>query len=152
MPQGVDNFDKKAQAVACGIHHTLILTTEGQIFSFGSNIEGQLGAETQHSSSITPVLVDDISHIPMTHIAAGSFSASVAKDTGSLYLWGTGSFGEFRTPHRVKKIKEKVIELSIGHHFGMVLTEERNLYTWGDNSMGQLGSGDFIDRPTPQLM
>ena len=111
----------------------MILTTEGQIYAFGSNVEGQLGADTQHSSSITPILVEDISHIPMAYIAACTFSAAVAKDTGSLYLWGTGTFGEFRTPHRVKKIKEKVKEVSIGHHFGMVLTEERSLYTWGTN-------------------
>jgi alpha-tubulin suppressor-like RCC1 family protein len=49
-------------------------------------------------------MVEDISHIPMKYIAAGSFSASIAKDSGSLYLWGTGTFGEFKTPHRVKKI------------------------------------------------
>ena len=34
----------------------------------------------------------------------------------------------------------------------MVLTEDRDIYTWGINEDGQLGSGDFCDRPTPQLM
>jgi alpha-tubulin suppressor-like RCC1 family protein len=34
----------------------------------------------------------------------------------------------------------------------MVLTEDRQIYTWGRNDDGQLGSGDFFDRPTPQLM
>jgi len=31
----------------------------------------------------------------------------------------------------------------------MVLTEGRQIYTWGINEDGQLGSGDFVDRPTP---
>ena len=93
--------------------------------------------------------MDDIGHIPMSYIAAGSFSSSVAKETGSLYLWGTGTFGEFKTPHRVKKIKERVMKVEIGDCFGIVLTEDRNLFTWGSNQEGQLGSGDFQNRPTP---
>jgi hypothetical protein len=44
----------------------------------------------------------------MKYIAAGSFSASISSDTASLYLWGTGTFGEFHSPHRVKKITERV--------------------------------------------
>ena len=122
--------------VACGINHTIILTVEGQIYSFGQNSEGQLGVATEHSSSITPVLVEDVAHIPMNYIAAGSFSASIAKETGSLYLWGHGTFGEFKTPHRVKKIKQKSAKVQIGNSFGAVLTEDKKIYTWGVNQEG----------------
>ena len=85
----------------------------------------------------------------MSYVSAGSFSASISKDTGSLYLWGTGTFGQFYTPHRVKKIEGKAIQVAIGDKFGLVMTEERDLYTWGINNNGQLGSGDFIEKPTP---
>ena len=109
MPLEIENFNHSSAQVACGNHHTLLLTTEGLIFSCGSNVDGELGVETEHTSTITPVVVEDISHIPMTYVAAGSFSASIAKETGSVYLWGTGTFGEFRTPHRVKKIEQRAI-------------------------------------------
>jgi len=56
------------------------------------------------------------------------------------------------TPHRVKKIDGKAMQVDLGDKFGIVMTEERQLYTWGSNSNGQLGSGDFTERPTPQLM
>ena len=72
----------------------------------------------------------------MSYIAAGGFSASISKDAGSLYLWGSGTFGEFQTPHRVKKIESKSIKASIGYQFGMVLTEDRRIYTWGINANG----------------
>jgi hypothetical protein len=49
-------------------------------------------------------VVEEISHIPMKFVAAGSFSASISEEKMDLFLWGTGSFGEFLTPHRVKKI------------------------------------------------
>lgn len=81
-------------------------------------------------------MVEDISHIPMKTISAGTFSASIAKETGSLYLWGTGTFGEFKTPHRVRKIDKRVLQVDIGDCFGIALTEENRIYTWGLNENG----------------
>lgn len=149
MPHQVDNYDQVSAQISCGKTHTLILTKTGCIYACGSNQEGQLGIKTEHNTSITPVLIEDISHITMSYVAAGSFSASISKDTGSLYLWGTGTFGQFFTPHRVKKIEGKAIQVAIGDKFGLVMTEERDLYTWGINDNGQLGSGDFKEKPTP---
>jgi hypothetical protein len=60
----------------------------------------------------------DILHIPMKVISAGSFSASIAADSGDLYLWGSEVFGEFFTPHRVKTIKSGCSEVSLGNHYG----------------------------------
>ena len=45
----------------------------------------------------------------MKFIAAGSFCASISEEEQSLFLWGSGAFGEFLTPHRVKKIKGTVV-------------------------------------------
>jgi hypothetical protein len=70
-------------------------------------------------------MIEDISHITMSYVAAGSFSASISKDTGSLYLWGTGTFGKFMTPHRVKKIDGKAMHVAVGDRYGIVLTEDR---------------------------
>lgn len=58
----------------------------------------------------------------MHSIAAGSFSAAISEDTKSLFLWGSGAFGEFLTPHRVKKIKGETLHVSVGDGFGMALT------------------------------
>jgi hypothetical protein len=48
------------------------------------------------------MLVSEISNIPMRFIAAGSFSGSISHEKGELYLWGSGSFGEFLVPTRIK--------------------------------------------------
>lgn len=85
------------------------------------------------------MLIADISHIPMKSIKAGSFSASISHDTGDLYLWGSGVFGEFLTPHRVKTINGSVVDVSIGNHFGVALSNEGAIYTWGHNNSGELG-------------
>lgn len=94
--------------VACGQMHTLLLSQAGHVYSCGANSFGQLGLNNKRNSLI-PLLIEDISHIPMRNIAAGSFSASVSHDTGDLFIWGSGIFGEFLTPHRVKTIQGSVV-------------------------------------------
>lgn len=74
----------------------------------------------------------------MCFIAAGGSSASISSDK-SLYIWGR----EFETPTKVQKIAEAVESVSIGLAFGVALTSDQKLYTWGQNAHGQLGKGDF---------
>ena len=85
----------------------------------------------------------------MKYIAAGSFSAAISEEKMDLFLWGTGSFGEFLTPHRVKKIKGQTVSVAVGNGFGVALSNHGYLYSWGVNDFGQLGSGDFKIRTTP---
>ena len=87
-------------------------------------------------------LVEEVSHIPMRFVSAGSFSASISEESKSLFLWGSGIFGEFLTPHRVKKIKEEVESVSVGSSFGVALTARGLVYSWGENNVGQIGTGE----------
>ena len=75
----------------------------------------------------------------MRYVAAGSFSASISYDSGNLYLWGSGVFGEFLTPHRVKTIKGMTVSVSIGNHFGIAVNQDGIVYSWGHNNSGELG-------------
>jgi len=99
--------------IASGLKHSLVLTRSGLVYAFGNNDTGELGLPAKKSSTV-PLCIQEISHIPMKFIAAGSFSASISAETNELYLWGSGTFGNFDTPHRVKKITEPVIHVSIG--------------------------------------
>ena len=87
----------------------------------------------------------------MRKIAAGSFSASIS-ERGELFIWGTGIFGEFLTPHRVKTINGDTIDVDIGNHIGAAVNRDGQVYSWGHNSNGELGQCDFDERPTPLLL
>ena len=91
-PTQVPNFSDCAKQVACGDYHSLVLSLSGLVYACGDNAGGQLGDQTRNQSE-TMKLVDEISHIPMTSVAAGSFSASISQDNKSLFLWGSGTFG-----------------------------------------------------------
>jgi len=127
------------------------MSLSGLVYSCGENGAGQLGNGTRVQAASLK-LVDEISHIPMRSISAGSFSAAISDETRSLFLWGTGAFGEFLTPHRVKKIKGETLQVSLGDGFGMALTQQGHIYSWGENHAGQLGTGDNVTKATPQLM
>lgn len=78
----------------------------------------------------------------MKQVAAGSFSGAISMDSGDLYLWGSGVFGEFLTPHRVKTIYGLTVDVAIGNHFGAAINKEGMVYTWGHNNSGELGQAD----------
>ena len=101
------------------------------------------------NNSLSLNVVDEISHLPMRYIAAGSFSASISEDNQNLFLWGSGAFGEFLTPHRVKKIKGRIIQVSVGDGYGVAITSDGGAYSWGENHVGQLGTGDYSTKATP---
>ena len=109
--------------MSAGNRHTLVLTKEkGLVYSFGSNQAWELGVKIDAKSSLRPLLIQEIAHIPMGSVSAGSFSGAISRDDGQVYIWGTGTFGKFATPHRMKKIKQKALQLQIGDNFGVVLT------------------------------
>ena len=39
----------------------------------------------------------------------------------------------------------------IGDGFGAALTQDGNVYNWGENHAGQLGTGDKMTKVTPWL-
>ena len=130
--------------VAAGHSHTLFLTSAGTVYSTGNNTSGQLGIGSRKSIK-RPVLIPSLTGV--IRIAAGTQSAAVTRDA-RLYLWGSGVFGEYLTPQRVKcAVEAQSVSLGIG--FGAVLDTQGHIWTWGNNAGGELGHGDTAIRLTP---
>jgi alpha-tubulin suppressor-like RCC1 family protein len=77
--------DLKFTSFACGAAHTLALTTEGSLYSFGRNAEFQLGIGTNGEDKSTP------QHVALNHvkkIVCGEWSSVAITKSGNLYFWG----------------------------------------------------------------
>ncbi|XP_036006079.1 probable E3 ubiquitin-protein ligase HERC6 isoform X1 [Fundulus heteroclitus] len=80
LPKLVDGLGGPASQIACGRHHTLVLTSSGQLFAFGKGDKGQLGTGQQDSSP-SPSLVQ----LPWTSDSAASVPSDLKLSSG----WNT---------------------------------------------------------------
>ncbi|GAM26734.1 hypothetical protein SAMD00019534_099090 [Acytostelium subglobosum LB1] len=128
--------------VACGSAHSMALTKDGQLFTWGSNSNGQLGlgiANSVNTHSPTKVKITS----PLAMVAAGfCHSVALSSNNTTLYSWGKGSDGQLgldsrtdeSTPKELKpflKQEDTVAMISCGHYHTCVLTSFKEVYTWG---------------------
>ena len=82
--------------VACGKHHTLVLSSAGRVFAWGHSNYGELGdasATPRHS----PVAVDTSGFLAtrtISSITAGDFFSAALTDDGLLCAWGSNHSGQ----------------------------------------------------------
>lgn len=77
--------------IACGLHHTVVLTQSGEVFTFGSNQYGQLGTGDL-VAHVGPVQVKLNSFI--IQVAAGSNHTVLLSSRGVIYTFGNHSKGQ----------------------------------------------------------
>jgi len=84
---------------ACaGGWHSLVLTEQGDVYSFGRHDDGQLGRETTDDSTALPGVVDFPGDPIITGVAAGSRHSTAVTDGGGVYVWGCNSLGQLGVP------------------------------------------------------
>ncbi len=147
---------------AAGDCFSLVLTSTGQVFAFGDNYYGQLGNTTNVGRLVglpnpTPTLV----RFPgiegkVTKVAAGGSFSLALSSSGQLYGFGsdapgdlgrppapgTGSHDAEPTPALITLpgLDGFVTQIAAGLYHSLVLSSTGQLYAFGYNWWGQLGS------------
>jgi E3 ubiquitin-protein ligase MYCBP2 len=94
--------DLKIAAIACGLHHTLLLTTTGRVIAFGFNSHGQLGVGDL-VPRVAPVFVGGLSSLgkeeleeeeKVVRIAAGAYHSVALTAAGRVFTWGYNGKGQ----------------------------------------------------------
>lgn len=142
------------RAIALGYEHNAAIAEDGSLYLWGNNYCGQIGNNSRNAQLKPVKVMDNVRSVSL----GDRHSAAITKD-GSLYMWGDNYYGqlgngksggditsydggiESKTPI---KIMENIKSVSLGYDHSAAITEDGELYVWGSNEYGQLGTSDEI--------
>lgn len=143
-----------AQRIAGGDNFTLIVTPDGNVWSFGNNSTGQLGHGTTSSTpQPTPTQIQGLSGVQA--VGAGINFGLALTTTGTVYAWGSNNEGQLGTTDNiwhdspVQLGLSNIVAIAAGSRHGVALTATGDVLTWGENNYGQIGNGGTTDTNTP---
>ncbi|KAK6194794.1 hypothetical protein SNE40_000350 [Patella caerulea] len=148
---------KRVVQVACGSHHSMARTQDGDVYAWGQNNCGQVGTGTTSNQS-TPRKITAALSRPCIAISCGQTSSMALMETGEVYGWGYNGNGQLGlgnnvnqpAPCKVNMLAGVIIhQIVCGYAHTMVLSDEGVMYSWGANSYGQLGTGNKANLVSP---
>ena len=144
--------------ISAGLQHSLFQNNQGEIFSCGWNQSGQCGLGHFNDYQITPSLILG-RHSNVIHFVCGSEHSLFLDSEGNVYSVGYNKYGQLGLGHKNRKQNElnkipnippiKIISCVFASCY--LLDFEGNLWTFGNNPIGQLGSNE-TNITTPKLI
>lgn len=145
---GGTNWDK----IWCGFYHTLAIKTDGTLWTWGSNVGGNLADNTTTDRST-----------PVTTFAGGTNWKQIAsnaaiKTDGTLWVWGSNFYGQLgnNTGNISRSVPVttfaggnnwKQVAHTLGHM--AAIKTDGTLWVWGSNIGGEIGINNLQNKSTP---
>ncbi|EZA54598.1 hypothetical protein DMN91_007313 [Ooceraea biroi] len=152
---------KRIVDVACGSHHSLALTEDGEVYAWGQNNCGQVSSGLSTNQGTPRQVSSSLAGKKVVCIACGQTSSMAVTENGEVYGWGYNGVGQLGignyvnqvNPYRIASLTGHVIvKVVCGYAHTLALTDEGKLYVWGGNSYGQLGIGNKKNVCSPEPM
>ncbi|XP_023521703.1 PH, RCC1 and FYVE domains-containing protein 1-like [Cucurbita pepo subsp. pepo] len=145
-------------SISCGPWHTAVVTSAGQLFTFGDGTFGVLGHGDRNSVSM-PREVESLKGLRTVRAACGVWhtaavvevmvgsSSSSNCSSGKLFTWGDGDKGRLGHGDKETKlvptcvaalVEPNFCRVSCGHSLTVALTTSGHVYTMGSPVYGQL--------------
>lgn len=152
----------KITSVSVGLHHVVVVNSNGCAISFGNNECGQLGHSPQIISHVPPRTVNfkcrgNKSAIVIKKALAGDLFTLLLTTSGDLYSCGAGDYAGLTgnvNLYAAEKIDSltsiNVAQIAAGSSHSFALSNQNVLYGWGNNRHMQLGTdigGDHAQIP-----
>lgn len=147
------------QQIACGRDHTLKLTRDGDVFSYGTgkfSAAGHGGAR----DVLSPMILKPLRDKRVIKIACGESHSLILTADADVYAWGRGFEGQLgiansievaSTPQYIKSFYGRPVQnIEAGAYFSLAITRDNCLFGWGEAKMGQLGLGKQREIRLPQ--
>ncbi|CAM0885437.1 unnamed protein product [Alopecurus aequalis] len=145
--------------VSCGTWHTALITTVGQLFTFGDGTFGVLGHGDRESISC-PREVESLSGLKTISVACGVWhtaavvevivtQSSSSISSGKLFTWGDGDKHRLGHGDKEPRVKPTCVaslidydfhRIACGHSLTVGLTTSGQVWSMGNTVYGQLGN------------
>ena len=159
-PSIVEGVDVDFVSVSVGNGHSCAITSEGALYCWGNNWDGQLGDGTWENSD-SPVEVSSSETWKSVESSGSARHTCAISNSDELFCWGVnyegqvgdGTYNNVNTPQKVQFQSSQasiVVELSVGG-FGnsCAVLVDSSTYCWGINARGYLGDGSWQNSLTP---
>ncbi|KAL8122358.1 hypothetical protein AgCh_018916 [Apium graveolens] len=147
-------------SISCGTWHTAVVTSAGQLFTFGDGTFGVLG-HGDRKNVLKPREVESLKGLRTVRAACGVWhtaavvevmvgnSSSSNCSSGKLFTWGDGDKGRLGHGDKEAKlvptcvaalVEPNFCQVACGYSLTVALTTSGHVYTMGSPVYGQLGN------------
>lgn len=177
LPSLVPGLDqRRSHVVTAGSAHCVCLTGDGDLFLWGGNKHGQL--TTAEAFAPSPSLVERslLGGEKVIHVWSGWTHTVAQTETGRVFTWGRGDYGQLgrrasntKNPERQTegpsggsgyregcvpaevKVLHGATQIACGSEHNLAVVGGR-LLSWGWNEHGMCGDGSQTDVSQPQIV
>ena len=141
FPQKITDISP-VKHISCGLQHVLAITDDNNLWSFGDNSHGQLCI----GDKIKQLKPKQTIFSNVSYVSAGGLY-SLFQSNNKVYGCGYNYYGQLGLGNNTSVVQPSlvpdqplpIVQLSSGYYHSLLLDEEGNVFSTGDNAQGQLG-------------
>jgi len=139
-----------------GRYNTVVLTSKGDVYTFGLNNRGQLGDGTLVNKNTPTDIKSQFDLGPeetITKVASGYSHTLLITSEYRIFTWGDNEFGQLGNGDTINQLTpveitdqivfqegETVTTIALGDGYTAMVTSLGRFLTWGNNDEGQMGN------------
>ena len=148
--------DNDWNLVSAGHIHSAALKNNGTLWTWGSNVSGQLGNglfDVDIAQTIVPTQVG--TNTDWFTVSASSYNTAAIRTDGTLWIAGEGNHGEignglYDDQSEFTQVgSDQWKQISFGGMAATAIKTDGTLWSWGENGSGGLGNGTFTNSAVP---
>ncbi|KAG0197680.1 hypothetical protein BGX28_008802 [Mortierella sp. GBA30] len=138
--------DEQIVDIVAGGLHSMALTIDGKLWSWGVNDQRTLG---RSGDEYTPLPVEGLDHVTIAKVACSDSLTVALTDDGEVYTWGTFRSAEGILGHsKEKEVQDlptivhglkDIVDIATGTDHVLALDNRGVVYSWGNGQQMQLG-------------